>query len=477
MLRFLLFISILLTTTGCNNHIKASFDNFTNNGPVSVGAPSIANISDKIVYEGRSITIDVNDNSTNGDVDGDGNPITYTCFYDMTVDAAVANTNDCTLIPGLSFNTSTGVLTWTPNGSQSGNYEIKITATAESTTDEEIFKLEVKPPLPFTSRWETTGPNETITLPLRAGYNYNMVVDWGDGTPTSTITSDADPDKTHNYVNAGIYTVVITGLAEAWFFDYDSSSSNIIEVVELGGLGWKNLENAFAGCDNLVSFAGGDTSEVTNMSSMFSFNTNLTHVDLSSFDTAAVTDMSEMFSETHQLTSLDVSNFNTAAVTDMDYMFNYNAATSLDLSNFNTSAVTSMHGMFWGSSVSSLDLSSFNTSNVTSMNSMFRLTSNLATLNLSSFNTSSVTDMISMFQSATSLTTLNLSHFNTSNIEWMDGMFVGTTNLTSINATNWDVSAVTSYTFIWNASNPGLQVICDQGGSPGTGDLFSKPCN
>ncbi|WP_408099095.1 BspA family leucine-rich repeat surface protein [Peredibacter sp. HCB2-198] len=581
MRRFLLFILILLTTTGCFNHIRATFkDHFTNNSNIPpVGSPSIVAVSDKIVFKDKPITIDVNDSNTNGDVDSDGDTITYSCFYDTTVDAVVTNTNSCTLLPGLSFNTSTGLLSWTPDGSQVGNYEIKIIAIGGNSADEEIFKLEVRPPPPFISKWETTGPNETITLPLRAGYNYNMQVDWGDGSPDSTITSDTDPDKTHNYVTPGIYTVTITGLAEAWFFDYDSESSKIIEVVELGSMGWKNLESAFAGCDNLTSFAGGDTSEVTNMSFMFAdnsslttidlstfntsqvttmrsmfewsaptsldlssfdtssvtnmrdmfagagvttlnlsnfntsavtnmsrmfvycysltslnisnFNTSavtdmsqmfyadgvLTSVDVSNFDTSAVTNMYGMFSGTINLTSINLSNFNTAAVTRMDYMFDYSGATSLDLSNFITSSVTTMQGMFWGSRVANLDLSNFNTSVVTNMESMLRDTPNLTSVNLSSFNTSSVTTMNSMFQNATSLSSLNLSNFNTANVQNMVSMFNGTSNLTSLNATNWDVSGVFFYGNIWNATNPGLQVICNQGGSPGTGDLFGEPCN
>ncbi len=38
-------------------------------------------------------------------------------------------------------------------------------------------------PAPFVSVWRTTAPSETITLPLRSGFNYNFTVDWGGMDP------------------------------------------------------------------------------------------------------------------------------------------------------------------------------------------------------------------------------------------------------------------------------------------------------
>ena len=124
-----------------------------------------------------------------------------------------------------------------------------------------------------------------------------------------------------------------------------------------------------------------NTSNVTDMSAMFSDCSFLTSLDLSSFNTSKVTGMGSMFSNCSSLISLDLSSFNTANVTDMSVMFNYcSSLTSLDLSNFNTSKVTTMEYMFYGcSSLTSLDLSGFNTSNVTNMEYMFYNCSKLQT--------------------------------------------------------------------------------------------------
>ena len=95
-----------------------------------------------------------------------------------------------------------------------------------------------------------------------------------------------------------------------------------------------------------------NTSEVTNMSSMFSGCSSLTELNLSNFNTSKVTSMSSMFSNCSGLTSLNLSNFNTSAVTNMSSMFSgCSGLTSLNLSNFNTSKVWNMDSMFSGCSV------------------------------------------------------------------------------------------------------------------------------
>lgn len=140
-----------------------------------------------------------------------------------------------------------------------------------------------------------------------------------------------------------------------------------------------------------------DTSEITNMRTMFYNCSSLTSLDVSSFDTSSVTNMSYMFYNCTSLTSLDVTNFNTSAVKLIGSMFSKcSSLISLDLSNFDTSALTSMNYMFFGcSSLTSLDLSNFDTSAVTSMDSMFFICSSLTSLILGQhfFKTSEVTEI------------------------------------------------------------------------------------
>ena len=75
---------------------------------------------------------------------------------------------------------------------------------------------------------------------------------------------------------------------------------------------------------------------------------NLTSITgLENLNTSEVTDMDSMFMECRSLVSLDLSSFNTANVTTMRYMFRYcQSLVSIDLSSFNTAKVTDMNQMF-----------------------------------------------------------------------------------------------------------------------------------
>ena len=163
-----------------------------------------------------------------------------------------------------------------------------------------------------------------------------------------------------------------------------------------------------------------------NSSSLFSEFTRLQEIEnIEYLDTSNVTNMSHMFSSCSRITTLDVSNFDTSKVTNMRAVFaNCNILTTLDLSNFNTSNITNISHMFSGCvSLTTLDLSNFNTSNVTDMNSMFSDCSSLTTLGISNFNTSNVINMAYMFYGCSNLTMLDVSNFNTSNVINMNSMF------------------------------------------------------
>ena len=108
---------------------------------------------------------------------------------------------------------------------------------------------------------------------------------------------------------------------------------------------------------------------------------NILEIDLSNFDTSQVTDMSSMFQGMSNLTTLDLSNFNTSKVTNMSQMFlGIFKLTTLDLSNFNTSKVTDMYGMFYLENGDALKdrlekiyvNNDFNTANLINFSEMFR---------------------------------------------------------------------------------------------------------
>ncbi len=112
----------------------------------------------------------------------------------------------------------------------------------------------------------------------------------------------------------------------------------------------KSLAAWFRELSNLSSIKGLEylnTSEATNMSSMFQYCRHLTELDLSSFDTGKVENMTNMFLNCTSLKKLDLSSFNTSNVWIMSSMFSgCEALTELDLRSFDTKKVTHMASMF-----------------------------------------------------------------------------------------------------------------------------------
>ena len=133
-----------------------------------------------------------------------------------------------------------------------------------------------------------------------------------------------------------------------------------------------------------ASFKGSNTSNLTDMGSMFYYCSSLETLDLSGWDTSNVTNMSNMFYPCKGITSLDISSFDTSNVTNMDSMFSdCRSLTSLDLSKFKTSKVTNMNSMFgFCMNLELLDLSGWDTSKVTNMGSMFSACNSLRTIKM-----------------------------------------------------------------------------------------------
>ena len=188
--------------------------------------------------------------------------------------------------------------------------------------------------------------------------------------------------------------------------------------------------------------------------------TNLqTITGISNLKTSNVTNMSYMFSNCSSLTSLDVSHFQTGNVQSMSHMF-YMCSNleSLDVSHFNTSKVRSMYYMFAScSSLTSLDLSHFDTSNVTDMERMFEGCSSLTSLDVSNFNTSKVTYMNWMFYACCALESIDVSHFDTSNVRYIQGMFERCSSLTSLDLSGMTKRVVLSDSWVDLISNGNLE--------------------
>ena len=309
----------------------------------------------------------------------------------------------------------------------------------------------------------------------------------GDGSVMAYVEDDGTGNSTYKVTIGGKGGIIANESMIGYFYGFEEMTS--IDLSALDTSEATDMSSMFSGCMSLTSlnisnfdtsqvtnmsgmFGGGadfpmdieeinmsnfNTSQVTDMSRMFAYCSSLTNLDVSKFDTSKVTDMSWMFAGC-SITSLDVSNFDTSNVTDMKRMFYYySSLTSLDVSNFDTSKVTDMSNMFSNTSLTSLDVSNFDTSEVTDMGGMFYGCSSLTSLDVSNFNTSKVTSMGSMFGSCRRLTSLDLSNFNTSKVVDMRAMFDGCNSLTKLNVSTWDTSNVTSM----NAAYAGMFYGCN----------------
>ncbi len=300
---------------------------------------------------------------------------------------------------------------------------------------------------PMVSTWQTTTSNEMITLPLRTGFNYNMTVDWGDGSPVALIDSFGDADKSHTYALAGTYTVTLTGTAEAWYFNNGLDKDKIMTVPELGDMNWVSFEGAFLACDNLTTVSGGVTDGVTTMRSMFHEADNVMP-DTSGWVTDNVQSMYYTFAETHAANP-DTSNWNTENVLDMSGMFLNADAANPNTTNWNVESVVNMTSMFRNTAIANPNTSNWVTTDLEFVTFMFR-SALMANPNTTNWNMASVSNMAYMFYGAP-MASPDTSNWITTNVVNMSFVFsfAGSANP---DPSTWDLTNVTSLTNIFHSS-------------------------
>ena len=180
-----------------------------------------------------------------------------------------------------------------------------------------------------------------------------------------------------------------------------------------------------------------DTSQVTNMQSMFSGCSRLTSIP--ALDTSKVTSMNSMFKDCVSLTSVPA--LDTSRVINMGGIL-YNCSNLTSIPTLDTSRVTSMNSMFNGCS-SLTSIPTLDTSQVINTGYMFRGCSNLTSI--PTLDTSQVTNTGYMFYGCSNLT--SIPALNTSKATNMGGMFQGCTNLTSIESIDFSSCTNTSNMF------------------------------
>ena len=291
----------------------------------------------------------------------------------------------------------------------------------------------------FVTTWETTAPNESVTIPV-GGSSSIYTINWGDGTVNTNVSGN----QTHQYAALGNHTVSISGNFSKIALGGDSTNAaKLRSIDQWGSTGWTSMDGAFDGASNMIYNAtdSPDLLHVTNMSSMFEDAISFDG-DLSGWNVSSVTDMSSMFLNADSFTG-DLSGWDVSSVTDMSRMFMSADSFTGDLSGWNVSSVTDMSYMFWFATNFTSDLSEWDVSSVTDMSYMFEFVSKF-TSDLSEWDVSRVTNMRSMFTGATVFTS-DLSEWDVSRVTNMRFMFSGANSFNS-DISNWNVSSATDMT-------------------------------
>jgi len=314
------------------------------------------------------------------------------------------------------------------------SHDIIVAVSDGSETSEAEITISITnvPEPAFVTTWETTGNNEIVTIPTRAGeLYYSYTIDWGDGSVERFIRSDSS----HIYQTIGIHTISISGSAfPAISLEFNENSQQQFRSIEdWGDIIWRSMEGAFTGTDFVINTnEAPDLSSVEKMNSMFRYSKF--NQDIGNWDVSRVTDMSSMFSNSKF--NQDIGNWDVSRVTNMGDMFSISKFNQ-DIGNWDVSNVLYMISMFNQTDFNQ-DIGNWDVSNVFYMSSMFSYSK--FNQDIGNWDVSNVLNMSSMFRN--SKFNQDIGNWDVSKVNTMGLMF----NQTDFNQDigNWDVSRVTN---------------------------------
>lgn len=258
-----------------------------------------------------------------------------------------------------------------------------------------------------------------------------------------------DVDK--NSITAIVFTNEVfhnVQASKAWEYDGFTFAVNLdkdkITIYVPNGMKMKgSLHGAFQDMTNLQSvtgFAYFDTSECTEMSSMFANCTSLIAVDAPNMKTDNVLTANKMFFNCASLEHIDLTKCNMQKAVDMSEMF-ADCFKAINIGLPKTRDVTTLQRAFYQvgmrSSVGTNLIGSLNTPNCIDMSEMFAH----AMINdykvAEQFDTQSLQTAKSMFESC-GLKQINLSNWNTGNLVTTEKMFSENTWSETIDVSGWN---------------------------------------
>lgn len=405
-----------------------------------------------------------------------------------------------------NFSNNLVTLTFDPSYGSSQTAEISYTDLFNRPQSLTVFaSLTLPAPKPFVYKVQAQSERGDYALPLMfpdmleeaygvdttVQLNYDFTIDWGDGSPIETITTeDVNDYIVHTYPNdVDEYTITMLGTYEGWapgvYYEYDDSyydtSFDIRDIVSWGDLkvlgpamlsnidstnneeitatdlpklkiGLTNyydedyddyqlsIEDLFQDSyfigNGDYDFSVWDVSNIEIFANLFNYTYSFNNSSIISWDMSSGVNLNSMFASTsfnQDIGSWDVSN-----ATDISDMFS-DSPFNQDISGWNVSNVTNMRYMFAGweeLSIFNQDISSWDVSNVTDMEDMFY--NSEFNQDISTWDTSSVVNMYGMFDS--SLFDQDISSWDVSNVTEMGSMFRD--SLFNQDISSWNTSSV-----------------------------------
>ena len=228
-------------------------------------------------------------------------------------------------------------------------------------------------------------PTETKTVTNVDFSNDNMIITATDSKymtsveiskPTTLIAENVKKD-----VNiAGIVGTLESGgsadfeINDSSYLFYGGARLNYLNEILALCKNVISMKSMFHGCKfTTIDLKDFDTSQTTDMNSLFNNCSNLKEIDLTDWDISNVTTFNNTFNGCINLETINLSNLNANSLIDTERMFtSCNKLKTINFTGFTASLLTSMASMFMTcQSIVTLDLSGFDVSKVENVNSTF----------------------------------------------------------------------------------------------------------
>ncbi len=300
------------------------------------------------------------------------------------------------------------------------------------------------------------------------------VIDWGDGTPTESVSTVLP--SPHTYATAGTYDVTLTplngGQTNTVSAPFQTPDTQITEVVAFGDciVGtfgfqyWETLTtiplNGYLDIDylfqsqcfrNAISFVGptsmsgyaslGIGSNPPSIESLFNGCELFNRPGLNDLDTTGQTTLQNTF-RTCRIFNQPLDNWNVSSVSSLENTFDNCQDFNQDISGWDiTNSLTDMTATFANCKVFNQDISGWDVSNVTSMANLFFF-AEVFDQDISGWNVSSVENMSQMFTNAEAFNQ-NIGGWTVSDVTNMRIIFKNAFAFDQ-DISGWDVSNVTT---------------------------------